>query len=135
MAEDDWFGVTPDLIAAELPGIFPDGFTATSIPSDAQVASMITTADTIVALRVTAVTGDDPVEDDPANAIAVRYIIEWVKSLVLRIAYSGRGIDVAAAAAKPYSDLAAQLLAEFVAEEEEENATAEWGSATVTRSS
>lgn len=130
----DVYGVLPQDIAAELPGIFPAGFSATSTPTEAQVASMITTADTMIGLRVFNATGVDADPADPAAVIAVRYIVEWTKALVIRIAYSGRGSDVAGAAAKPYADLAAQLLEAFVVEEEGDDVGA-WGTGTVVRGS
>lgn len=129
------YGVNPRDIAAELPGIFPSGFSSTSIPTEAQVASMITTADTMIGLRVLDITGEDPDPDADVAAIAVRYIIEWVKALVIRIAYSGRGPDIANAAAAVYSDLATSLLATFVAEEEAESDVGVWGTGTVIRGS
>jgi hypothetical protein len=131
----DTYGVVPRDIANELPGVFPSGFSSTSIPTEGQVASMITTADTMVGLRVLDVTGDDPDPDDATAAIAVRYIVEWVKALVVRIAYSGRGPDIANAAAAAYADLATSLLATFVAEVEEESDIGVWGTGTAIRSS
>ena len=85
----DIYGVTPEDIAGELPGLFPGGFTVATKPTLAQVTSLITTADTIVAMKVQDITGTTPAAADKAAVLAKRYIIEWVKAQVIRIVYAG----------------------------------------------
>lgn len=106
----DTYGVTPADVAAELPGLFPGGFTVATKPTLAQVTSMITTADTVVGLRVLDITGTNPAAEDKAAVLAKRYIIDWVKAQVLRIVYTGNDPIQVDAAAKPYADLARATL-------------------------
>jgi hypothetical protein len=106
----DTYGVTPADVAAELPGLFPGGFTATSVPSDTQVVALIAAADAAVTLRITDAVGNAPALSDKAAGLAKRYIIDWVKAQVLRIVYAGRDPFQVSAAAKPYDDLAASML-------------------------
>jgi hypothetical protein len=105
----DTYGVTPADVAAELPGLFAGGFSAITTPTDAQVASTITTADTVITLYVRGAVGQPPSPTDAAAPIAVRYILEWVKAQVIRVVYTGNDPVQVAQAAKPYDDLAQQL--------------------------
>jgi hypothetical protein len=85
----DTYGVTPADVAAELPGIFPGGFTATTLPSDALVADFIAAADLAVTLKLKDTTGGAPAATDAAAKLAKRYVIESAKAQVLRVAYAG----------------------------------------------
>lgn len=105
----DTYGVVAADVAAELPGIYPGGFVANTKPTLAQVTSAITTADTIIALHVQNVVGQPPQVTDVSAPIAKRFIIEWVKAQVIRIAYAGQDPLQVAAAAKPYADLAQEM--------------------------
>lgn len=105
----DTYLVTPATIAAELPGLFPGGFTATSRPSVTQVESFISTADTMVTLKVEDLVGEMPTLTDRAAPIAVRYVIEWTKAAVIRVVYAGRDPAVINAAAGPYDALVKSL--------------------------
>lgn len=98
----DTYGVVPADIAAELPGLFPGGFTVSTKPTSAQVKALITTADTIVTLQVQDVTGGAPASTDRAADLAKRYIIDWVKAQIIRIVYAGNDAAAVAAAASPY---------------------------------
>jgi hypothetical protein len=106
----DTYGVVAADVAAELPGVFPDGFTVATKPTLAQVTSLITTADTVVGLRVLDSTGRAPAVSDKAAVLAKRYILEWVKAQVLRIAYVGNAPADVANAVDPYDKSAAALL-------------------------
>jgi hypothetical protein len=106
----DTYLVTHADVAAELPGLFPGGFTATTTPTDEQVASFITTADTIVTLRITDDVAESPSASDKAAVMARRYIIDWVKAMVLRIVYGGNDARQVSAAASPYEASAAAML-------------------------
>lgn len=109
------YGVTPADVAVELPGLFPGGFTASTRPSDTLVESWITTADTIVGMKVQDITGTAPLLTDKAAVLAKRYIIEWVKAQVYRAAFAGNDIAVVNAAAAPF-DSSAKLLLETLTE-------------------
>lgn len=103
------YDVVPADISAELPGYFPGGFSATTLPKDDQVADAISTADTIITLVVQDFVGEAPSVDDRAAGIAKRYIIEWVKAWVIRVILAGRPpVDIAAVAG-PFAELAAQM--------------------------
>lgn len=84
------YDVSPAAVAAELPGLFPGGFTTTSMPTTEQVQGMIDAADTFVTLRITDVVGASPAASDKAASLAKRYIIELTKAQVLRVVYAGR---------------------------------------------
>lgn len=105
----DTYGVVHADISAELPGYFLGGFTGTTLPSADQVTNAIATADTMITLVVQDFVGTPPSITDKAAGLAKRYIIEWVKAWVIRVALAGRNpVDVAAVAG-PYADLAAQV--------------------------
>lgn len=104
------YGVTPADVAAELPGIFPGGFSATTLPSDTLVASFIAAADLAVTLKLKDITGAVPADTDAAAPIAKRYIIEAAKASVLRVAYAGRDPVQIATAVSPYDLLAKTAL-------------------------
>lgn len=107
----DTYGVEPADIATELPALYPSGeFTVATKPTYAQVASMITVADTVVTLRVIQTTGVEPTADDRAADIARRYIIERVKAQVLRIVYTGNDPVSVNAAVGPYDQSASEAL-------------------------
>jgi hypothetical protein len=100
------YDVAPADVAAELPGLYPGGFTATSIPTSAQVQGFIDNADTIVTLAVLDSTGQPPSNTDRAATLAKRYIIETVKAMVIRTIYVGRDPAYIAAVAGPYDVMA-----------------------------
>lgn len=102
----DTYGVLPADIAAELPGIFPGGFSATTLPSDTLVANFIAGADLAVTLKLRDTTGTTPLVTDAAAPLAKRYIIEIVKAQVLRVAYAGRDPIQVDTVVKPYELLA-----------------------------
>jgi hypothetical protein len=100
------YNVAPADIAAELPGLFPGGFSATTTPTDAQVQGFIDMADTIVTLRITDTTGQAPALSDRAAPLAKRFIIETAKGIVVRLVYAGRDPNFIAASAGPYDVMA-----------------------------
>lgn len=104
------YGVVPADIAAELPGLYPGGFAATTKPTDSQVETWITTADAVVTMKVQDVTGAVPSIDDKAAVVAKRHIVEWVKGQVVRAAYVGNDPLSVKAAAEPYEKAAKDML-------------------------
>jgi hypothetical protein len=86
------YTVSPADVAAELPGLYPGGFSATSVPATAQVQSLIDAADTFITLTIRDNVGSNPANTDAAAVIAKRYIIETVKAQVLRIIYAGKDV-------------------------------------------
>jgi hypothetical protein len=106
----DTYGVLPADIAAELPGIFPGGFTATTLPSDTLVASFIAAADLAVTLKLKDQTGTTPLDTDTAAPLAERYVIESAKAQALRVAYAGRNPADVDVVVRPYDLLAKTAL-------------------------
>lgn len=106
----DTYGVTPADIAAELPGIFPGGFTVSTKPTLAQVTSMITAADLMVTVAVQNASGSLPNTADRLAPLAKRVIIEQVKGQVVRVVYAGNAPADVASAAAPYETLAKTML-------------------------
>lgn len=104
------YDVTPADVAAELPGMFPGGFTATSIPTSSKVQELIDEADTVVTLRITDSVGQSPTLSDAAAKIAKRFITNYVKAEVVRLAYVGRDPNLVLSASQPYVDSATRLL-------------------------
>jgi hypothetical protein len=107
------YTVVPADVAAELPGLFPGGFSATTRPTDAQVQGFIDTADTIVTLRVRDNVGTDPANTDRAAPIARRYILNYVLAIVTRIVYAGNDAVQVNAMAAAY-DVAAKTLLDSI---------------------
>jgi hypothetical protein len=105
----DTYGVTPADIAAELPGLFPGGFTVVTVPSLSAVASYIATADTIITLQVIDATGGIPALTDRAAPLARQFIIEWVKGKVIRTVYTGNDPSMLTQAIAPYVQMTAEL--------------------------
>jgi hypothetical protein len=105
----DTYGVTPADVAAELPGIFPGGFSASTTPTAAQVAAFIATADLVISIAVQDVAGVAPQASDRAALLARQFIIEAVKARVIRIVYAGNDPERVAAAARPYMDNATEI--------------------------
>lgn len=103
------YDVTVSDIAAELPGLFPVGFSAATIPSAAQVASFIATGDTLVTLRVKDATGGTPALTDAAAPLAKRYIVNWVLAQVVKIVYAGNDPARVAEAVRAYTDVVTEL--------------------------
>jgi predicted aspartyl protease len=108
------YTVSPADVAAELPGLYPGGFSATSVPTTAQVQALIDTADLIVTLQIKDSVGLDPSNTDRAAPIAKRFIIETVKAQVLRIIYVGKDPAFIAGVAGPYDVIAKGLLSGIV---------------------
>jgi hypothetical protein len=106
----DVYGVTHADISAELPGLFPGGFSAGTKPTDAQVTAFISIADTIVALRIDQNTGIHGAATDRAASLAKQYIVEWVKAKVLEIVYAGNDPVQVSAAVDPVRSLAKEML-------------------------
>jgi hypothetical protein len=107
----DTYGVVHGDVSAELPGLFSGGFTANTKPAATQVTSLISTADTIITLKVLDVAGSTPSVTDKASALAKRYIVEWVKAQVVRIAYVGNDATAVKQAVDPYETNAAAMMA------------------------
>lgn len=105
----DTYAITPAMIAAELPGLFPGGFAANTKPTAAQVVSWITTADAIITMKVQDITGAVPAVTDKAAVLAKRFVIEWVKAQVIRTAYAGNDPLSVRAAAQPYEENAKSI--------------------------
>lgn len=100
----DTYDVVPADIAAELPGLFPGGFGASTVPSHSQVASMITVADLQVSIAVENASGLAPEVSDRLAPLAIQVIKQRVVARVLRIVYAGNAPAEINAAAKPYDD-------------------------------
>lgn len=103
----DTYGVTAADIAAELPGIFPGGFSASTKPSDTLVESWISDADVVVGLKVQDIAGQPGASTDKAAVLAKRWIKETVKGQAVRAAYAGNDPLAVKAAAEPYENSAA----------------------------
>lgn len=84
------YGVTPADVAAELPGLFPDGFSVGSLPTLAHVQASIDTADAIVTMKVLDVTGVAPQVADKAALLAKEYVIARAVARTLAVVYAGR---------------------------------------------
>lgn len=106
----DVYGVTHADISAELPELFPTGFSAATRPTATKVTEWISTADTVVYLRVFAVTEVEPLVSDKAALIAKQYIVSWVKGKVMQAIYEGRAATEVKAASQHYFDTASELL-------------------------
>lgn len=95
----DVYGVTPEDVSAEMPGLFPVGFTqAGPKPLRATVIGWITEADAFIDSQVTQVTAINPDLADAASRLARRYIIADVVARVYRAVYAGSAspADIAA---------------------------------------
>lgn len=109
----DTYGVTPADVAAELPGLFPGGFTAATVPTLAQVIVWISVADLRTTIAVQDVAAALPLSSDRIAPLAKRVIIERVKAQVVRVVYAALAPQDIAAAAKPYDDIAAGTMADI----------------------
>lgn len=105
------YGVTPADVAAELPGLFPGGFTVNTTPTLAKVQEWIDTADLRVTIRVQDVAAAIPLSSDRIAPLAKRAIIDQVISQVLRIIYTANAPQDVQNAIKPYLDSSAAQLA------------------------
>lgn len=104
------YGVEPTDIEAEVPGLFPSGFTQSTKPTLATVTSWITDADAYVdavvsdaSSRVQQAATDSDVEDVPdiiarLSPLARRYVIADVLARLYRAVYAGKAspADIAA---------------------------------------
>src|SRR5690349_18528013 len=100
------YGVVPADIAEELRNLFPQGFSATTVPTINLVTEWIATADMIVRLRVTAVASGTPSSTDAAAQLAKTYIKNAVIGRVLRTVYAGNDPVAVASVARAYEDSA-----------------------------
>ena len=109
----DTYGVAPADVSGELPGLFPGGFSAGTIPTLAQVTTWISVADLRVTIAVQDVAAQLPLASDRIASLATRVIIERVKAQVLRIVYTGNAPQDVLNATKPFDDLATATLADI----------------------
>lgn len=109
----DIYGITADDIASELRGLFVNGFDVDTVPTEAQVVSWISTADSIAALHLVDSAGQQPALTDAAAAIVKTFIRNWVEAQVIRVVYAGQDAAAVGQASKPYSDTAATILKEL----------------------
>lgn len=107
------YGVTVADVAAEVPGPFPTGFSAATKPTAQQVQRWIDREDARVSLRVRDLTGAEPALTDAAAGSAIDLIIAGVISRILRVVYTGRGVDQLTAALAPYAVVIAASEAEL----------------------
>jgi hypothetical protein len=109
----DVYGVTAADVAAELPGMYPTGFSGATKPTLTTVNTLISEADAIISLRVQKATGEAAADPAAKSApLARRFIKSWVKGEVTRIAYAGNAPGMVNEAAAPY-----EKTAEFTLEE------------------
>jgi hypothetical protein len=111
----DTYGVTATNIAAEIPALFPTGFSAASKPAQSLVESWISTADVKVQLAILIDVGTPPSLSDKAALLAKRFIITYALANVMRVVYAGRQPQDVVAAVKPYADEAIALYGDLVA--------------------
>lgn len=109
----DVYGVVHGDVSAELPGLFPAGFSVATVPTDVQVTGWITTYDTIAELRVRDIAGSNPAAGDKAAVLAKRYIIEATKAEVIRAVYTGNDVERVEQAVRPHTSSAKAFLAEL----------------------
>lgn len=106
----DVYGIQPEDVSAEMPGLFSVGFTQATRPTLATVTSWITDADAFVDTVVTLVTTVNPDLADAASRLARRYIISDVKARVLEASANLSATDIAALRqSNPASTLLTQL--------------------------
>lgn len=108
----DVYGVTPEDVSAEMPGLFSVGFTQASRPTRATVIGWITDADAYIDTQVTQVTTVNPDLADAASRLARRWIITDVKDRVREAATNLSPADlVALRQTSPASALLVQIQA------------------------
>ncbi|HEY7195522.1 MAG TPA: hypothetical protein VH439_17395 [Gemmatimonadales bacterium] len=106
------YGITPDVIAGELPGLFPDGFTVSTKPTEAIVTAIIAREDAIAYIAAKWI---EEIDDDPdlaaaVTAMATNYVIWATKWHVLEIVYAGVDPIAYANIVGPARDAANQYL-------------------------
>lgn len=104
------YGVTAADVAAEMPTLFPSGFTPHTTPSLAVVEAWITRADFLVSQLVLRVTGTAALPGDAAAVLAEQYVIDFTKARVMRAMYEGAAPESVNAAAAPYFASASEML-------------------------
>lgn len=104
------YSVEHDDVANELPGLFPDGFSAETRPSAGDVSGWIAAADVIAALYVRRAAGKVPAATDQGAPLAALYIKAFAKAEVVRVVYAGRDPREVAGAAAAYEGLCTTLL-------------------------
>lgn len=111
----DTYGVMAADIAAELPGLYPGGFDASTKPTLAQVTAFIAVEDLQVTVAVQNASGATPAGSDRMAPVAKQTVIYRVVARVLRLVYAGNAPQDVNAAAGPYDVLARDALASITA--------------------
>lgn len=96
------YGVTPADIAAELSGLYPDGFGAGTKPTAAKVQEYIDVADLEVSIAIGNSAGAPPATDDRVAPLARQVIINRVVARVMRVVYTGNTPAEVAQLLAPY---------------------------------
>lgn len=107
----DSYGVTPSDVSAELPGLFPVGFTQSTKPTFAQVTEWISRADTRVTVAAARLEDSAPNDfGEAVPAMAKDYIVEFVKGKVLQAVYAGQDPAALASILQPQFSAAKDAL-------------------------
>lgn len=121
------YGVTGAEVAAELPSLFPNGFSPTSLPTAAKVDEWIQVADDRVSLLVQRVSGALPIATDAAYRLGRNYVLSYVKGKVVRALYEGNAPERVQAAAVGYFVEATDALKELEALKDQASGTTDEG--------
>lgn len=120
----DVYAVTPEDVSAELPGLFPVGFTQATKPTRAQVIGWISRADIRVSVAAQQLEESSPdVYAQAVPGLATEYIIASVKGKVLQAVYAGNDPAALGAVLQPAFSAAKdalQALKDLAIEIEEE---------------
>jgi hypothetical protein len=111
----DGYGVTLAEVAAVMPGLFREGFTASTKPSQLVVQGWINAADARVQLLVQRLAGVAPESSDTAALFAKQHIIMWTCAMVMRALYAGNAPGQVAEAANQFALPAAEFLTQLEA--------------------
>lgn len=93
------YGVSAADVAAEMPALFPidgthpNGFSATTKPTEAKVNDWILAADALAELRVVNASGQAADPNAKAAPLIKQYIREYTKAQVIRAVYAGQDPD------------------------------------------
>lgn len=104
------FSIQTSEIAAKFRGLFPDGFSATTDPTDDDVAGWIETADNLITLRYYAAAGVPITSDDRSLEAGRQYVRKWAEKEVYWNVYRNNSPVDVAAALKPYDDALKAIL-------------------------
>lgn len=102
------YGVSAADVAAEIPALFPvdathpNGFSATTKPTQAKVEEWITAADAMAELRVVSASGQAADVNAKAAPLIRQYIRNYVLAQVMRAIYAGQDPADIDDAARPY---------------------------------